>query len=255
MDKSPGMENISPGTSQLLGLTSGDCGGNMNFYLKKRFSEFLLLLTNFIRDERKRYQKPFLLLVISVGFILAPVFNTIYNSLFLHINIVHVWRGYHPLAYLLMSICILNGIGLLLLHRWSWYLFLVVAVTILSYNLYCLTEMVNVYNISLFAQSLGLFLVIAYFLRMDILAPFFATEPRGFRKAKRTKTQVNILVDNLKFVTEDISSIGLSVAWPDCNKNIGDEVGISFLMHSKPVEIKAGITRIDKGIVALAFRR
>jgi len=207
------------------------------------------------KNRRKRYKKPTLLIFIAVCFILVPIFNTFYHSIVLKVPIQSVLIGYDWIAIVLMTSCVVTGAGLLFLELWSWYLFLIQASIIIFYNVYNIVVNINYYNLIILSQSLILFILAGYFLRRDVFAPFLSKEVRGFRKAKRRESEIHVEVDNNKFVTQNISNTGIRIFWADCPKKPGDSVKISFLLHSKPINVTGGITRIWNDEVSIAFRK
>ena len=112
-----------------------------------------MVLGIFHTERRKRLKKPILLVIIAICFIFAPVINTLYNAIVLKIPISLVLHGYNFAAVILMGTCIITGIGLLFIRLWSWYLFLIQAAVIISYNVYNIFEKANYYNIFIFVQS------------------------------------------------------------------------------------------------------
>jgi hypothetical protein len=208
-------------------------------------------------DRRKRYKKPLLLILIALCFILAPIFNTIYNAIFLNIPLLVVLKSYDFLAIILMTTLIITGIGLLFLKIWSWYLFLIQAAIIIIYNVFNIIEKANYYNVFILAQSLILFLLAGYFLRRDIFEPFFSKEFRGFRKAKRQQAEGTVQIDGEIYPILNISEKGFRVKWSNCPKKSGDPVQISNLerLGSYSAPSMGGITRIWEDEVSIAYRK
>ena len=100
--------------------------------------------------------------------------------------------------------------------------------------------------------------LIVFFLRKDISAPYFKLYPRGWRGEKRKPVELDVIIDDRKYKTKDVSSNGVYVDWKDCDKELGDEIIIRFKQvdnNSLPKEAKVGIVRIDEVGVGLAFRK
>jgi hypothetical protein len=205
-------------------------------------------------ERRKRLKRPSLLLLIAIGFIFAPVINITFNSLYYDYPFLIILKEFPLPALIILGICPFIGLGLLSLSKWAWYFFAFFSLTAIGYNIYRFFAYPSSYNTGILIFSIIILVITGYFLRRDIYAPFLTDDKRGFRSTKRYSTEVFVIIDKTQYRTIDISSKGLSVKWPSCPKKTGDEVSLSFLLHSKPIELKGGITRIKDDEVAIAFR-
>jgi hypothetical protein len=214
-----------------------------------------------MKDRRKRFSRPTSILCIGILLCALPCVNS-----FLILN--ELGLGKYSFAVILKSLTLIQlallmsplpiGIGLLMIRKWAWWAILLYFPTLIIYDLSILLSTNSVFNIGVLARTVLGFGLIVFFLRKDISAPYFKLYPRGWRGEKRKPVELDVIIDDRKYKTKDVSSNGVYVDWKDCDKELGDEIIIRFKQvdnNSLPKEAKVGIVRIDEVGVGLAFRK
>ena len=214
-----------------------------------------------MKDRRKRFSRP--TSILCIGILLCAL--SCVNS-FLILN--ELGLGKYSFAVILKSLTLIQlallmsplpiGIGLLMIRKWAWWAILLYFPTLIIYDLSTLLSTNSVFNIGVLARTVLGFGLIVFFLRKDISAPYFKLYPRGWRGEKRKPVELDVIIDDRKYKTKDVSSNGVYVDWKDCDKELGDEIIIRFKQvdnNSLPKEAKVGIVRIDEVGVGLAFRK
>lgn len=149
---------------------------------------------------------------------------------------------------------IVVGVGLLLVKKWGWWVFIGYSVLLIGYNSFLFATAHNAWNMgSLVRAILGTAIVI-YFARKDISAPYFKMYPRGWRLQKRIPILTEVQVDEKRLKTKDISVRGLYVDWDNCKLELSSEVIMNLQLNDRSLSIKGGIVRIDPAGIGIAFR-
>ena len=200
-----------------------------------------------------------LLTAIGLFFLLSPIGSYLIQAYVRGVSIfgpARVLRGTHdtPFGLTVLLAPLLVGTGLILVKRWGWWLFMAYTPLLLFYNARVLLASGGAFPVAALAQNVLLFASIAYFLRKDIYAPFFAASPRGWRRGARVPMVVDVVADGEAHKTRDFSEGGCFVVWPACPHKLGGAVDIKFEIDGKKYELSAGVARIEAEGVALAFR-
>ncbi|MCH8194779.1 MAG: hypothetical protein IIB12_01770, partial [Chloroflexi bacterium] len=198
--------------------------------------------------KRKRKARPRTLLIFGVGFILLPFVNyfIIAKDLNIHYSLPEfVFAKLNPAAAVLLLAPFVIGVGLLMVKRWAWRLFLVYALVVVAYDLAILLTAPVVYNARMLLQTLFGLAAVMYFTQPDISAPYMKMYPRGWRMQKRRPVVLDAVIDGVKRKTRDFGSRGLFADWPDCPHEPNDAVTVEFELDGRQFCLEAGIVRID----------
>ncbi len=208
-------------------------------------------------ERRKRIARPIPIIVFGILFLILPILNYINFAYQFQIpfqNFVEVVKTVDTIAVVLSIIPFAVGIGILLVKRWGWFLFLAYSIMVLFYNTMVLISEPSELNILTLVQSTVGFAAIFYFLKPDISAPYMKMYGRGWRFQKRRPIEADLIINGLKLKTRDISATGFYVEWRDCPYELNQEVNVSFPMETQILELKAGVVRLDSLGAGIAFR-
>jgi hypothetical protein len=204
-------------------------------------SEFRLKIPFF--ERRRRIRLPWTILIFGVIFLSLPVMN--YIALGQRLSIP--WKyprtllgALNPFEIVLLLLPIVIGVGLLMVKRWAWWLFLAYATTLLAYNAAILALSRQLYNVNALVQTAIFVSAVFYFLRRDISAPYLRMYPRGWRLQKRKPIVVEVIVDGIRRTTLDVSDTGIYVDWEDCYRSPGEEVHLTFRIEGHEYKCRAG---------------
>lgn len=210
-------------------------------------------------ERRVRLRRPPLLTAIAAFFLLSPIGSYFITAYMRHRSVfdpAHVLRGTHDnaLGLTVFLFPLFVGVGLWLVRSWGFWLFLAYTPLLLLFNVREIVARPNLFSFSALGQNVLLFAAIGYVLQKDISAPFFASTPRGWRRAKRVPLTIDVTVEGMTLKTRDLSEGGCFVLWPDCPRSLGEPVKVKFEHGGRTFELVAGVARIDSEGVALAFR-
>jgi hypothetical protein len=164
-------------------------------------------------------KRPLAIVLIALFYILEP-FGTLVQAAY--INNMPLFGDNGIISHLLWSDWIILvlfpvvGVGIYLMKKWGWYLFLCFSVLLISYNLFVYKYMNPNYSL----ETVMFFIVIttvisAYFLKKSVYAPYFNPRLRWWESATRYRTPLNtvLVVKNgtLPCKTIDISETGCFV--------------------------------------------
>lgn len=146
------------------------------------------------------------------------------------------------------------GLGLLLVKKWGWFLFLAYSVLLVAYNVYVILTNHDPYNfLALALTTLGC-VAIVYFSRKDVSAPYMKMYPRGWRGQRRVPVEIPIRVGEKNLKSRDISPSGFYADWPDCPHNPNDAVRLIFELDGEELQLEGGVVRVDDNGAGIAFR-
>lgn len=145
------------------------------------------------------------------------------------------------------------GFGLLLVKRWGWFSFILYSTLLISYNLFGLIQSKEIFDLAVLGRTVLGTLVVLYFCRKDISAPYFKMYPRGWRFQKRKPIELDVVIDNKNYKTKDISGTGVYVE-TDLNPELNTELKLSLKLPNEVLDLTAGVVRIDSEGIGLAFR-
>ncbi|MCE9501838.1 MAG: PilZ domain-containing protein [Leptospira sp.] len=155
---------------------------------------------------------------------------------------------------LFLFIPFIIGLGILLVKKWGWWLFLIYSVFLIIYNVQTIIFKPVFVNISALAGTLFGIGALLYFIRKDISAPYFKMYPRGWRGQVRNPIEAEIIISDQTFRTKDLSESGFFIFWTDCPFDPKQEVDIQLEIDKEKLKMKVGVVRIDKNGVGMAFR-
>ncbi len=208
-------------------------------------------------DRRKRIRRPWTLIVFGLFFLIWPFANYVVLARQFGIPLdmpLPVIQNLKWIQIALMVIPIPVGLGLLMVKKWAWWLFLIFSATLIIYNLVALISMPVLYNFWALAQAVISMSAVYYFTREDISAPFMKVYPRGWRLQKRTPVEIDVEINGMLMRSKDVGSRGIYVMWHDCPSSPGDEVSIYFKLGAEPFQLHGGIVRVDPDGAGIAFR-
>lgn len=208
-------------------------------------------------ERRKRISRPLPVIIFGIIFLLLPFINYInfaYHFQIPFTNVMEVLKTVDAVAVVLAIIPFAVGIGILLVKRWGWFLFLVYSILVLVYDALVSISDPTEPNIMTLVQSAIGFTAIFYFLKPDISAPYMKMYGRGWRFQVRKPIEMDIAVNDLKLKTRDISPAGFYVEWPTCPYELNQEVNVSINIERQMLNLKAGVVRLDETGAGFAFR-
>lgn len=157
-------------------------------------------------------------------------------------------------ALILSVVPFVFAIGILLVKRWGWFMFLGYSLLVLFFNTVVLFYDPTDLNIFTLVQCIIGFTAIFYFLKPDISTPYMKMYGRGWRYQKRKPVEVELMIDMHKLKTKDISATGFYVEWSECPLSLNQEVDILFSIENQKLSVKAGVVRLDSEGAGFAFR-
>ena len=208
-------------------------------------------------ERRKRIRRPATLTLFGLAFLAMPLVNYIAIAIRLDTpttDVAAIFANLNPFEIALLFGAIPVGVGLLLVKKWGWWLFLLYSIALTAYN-------ATVFVMQPFAGNLGALLLavfgmlaMAYIMRNDISAPYVKMYPRGWRLQKRKPLVFEIVVNDIMRRTKDAHERGVYIEWPDCNLEPGAEVNLAFRLNDNRYDITGGVVRTDPDGVGVAFR-
>lgn len=208
-------------------------------------------------ERRTRVKKPISLIIISLILILSPIYNL---SLQLYIrNLPISFQSLSTVRFNTLEICfillpVVCGIGLYLIKKWAWYLFILYSLVLIIFNAYISFKYPVKFNLYSLTESIFIFLIAAYFLKKDMSAPYLKMYPRGWRGEKRKPVQVAVSINGATKTTKDISEAGFYVDWKEVPFEINEEVQVQMELNQEKKIFRAGTVRKDENGVGFAFR-
>ncbi len=211
-----------------------------------------------MNNRRQRMKRPKTLLFFGVLFIILPLLNYLGLAFRFNLSLFQVkaiLREIGKIEIILLLFPVLVGIGLILVKKWGWWLFLFYSITLILNNTITLIKDYHMYNIGALVQTVLAFAAIFYFLKKDISAPYMKMYPRGWRLEKRNPIQIQVRINSIDKVTKDISDAGFYVDWIDCPFEINEEVRVEIETDVDKRYFSAGIVRKDEAGTGFAFRQ
>lgn len=206
------------------------------------------------RDRRKRIRRPFTLVILSLFLILEPLIQLIGLSIWKNVSVRMILKDMSLFQSILFFFPMLPGLGLYLVKKWGWFLFIGYSIFLIFFNLFAVFKNPSNYNYHALIETILISIMIIYFLRKDISPPYFKMYPRGWRGNKRTPVNKNVCINGIWTVTKDISETGFYAEWNGEEYSLGKELTIIFEDFPELKQI-AGVVRIDKNGIGLGFRR
>jgi hypothetical protein len=207
-------------------------------------------------NRRKRLSRPKTLVFFGFVFLILPFLNYYSISAQTGIEFFQFKEIFSKLNFLeifLLFASIPVGFGLLLVKRWGWFSFILYSTLLISYNLFGLIQSKEIFDLAVLGRTVLGTLVVLYFCRKDISAPYFKMYPRGWRFQKRKPIELDVVIDNKNYKTKDISGTGVYVE-TDLNPELNTELKLSLKLPNEVLDLTAGVVRIDSEGIGLAFR-
>ena len=187
-------------------------------------------------------KRPLSIVIISIFYFLEPVGNLMQAA---YINKVPLFGSQGILSHLLWSDWIILGlfpivgIGIYMVRKWGWYLFLSFSVLLIFYNLFVFKYLNPNYSLGVVIFFILITTAIsAFFLRKNVYAPYFNPRLRWWEIAARYRVPLDtILATNKGAVsckTLDISETGCFVEYNE-SLPLGSTVLLEF--HCNGMEI------------------
>ncbi|MCB1193338.1 MAG: PilZ domain-containing protein [Leptospiraceae bacterium] len=149
----------------------------------------------------------------------------------------------------------LSGLGLLMIRRWGWYLFVVATTAFFIHNGYYFIKYPSTFSKGPLLHSIIVLFAFLYFLQKDIFLPYLDKRRKGFRHAKRYPIQIPVTIQGEIHEAINISIGGISVYWTNIELPLNAEVSLSFEIEGETFKCKGGIVAIQKNNnVGIAFR-
>ncbi|MCE9597785.1 MAG: DUF2127 domain-containing protein [Spirochaetia bacterium] len=208
-------------------------------------------------ERRRRIRRPWALIIFGAAFLLLPFINYLSITNQLHVSPQFpdvTLKLLNPIEQFLLFMPFLVGIGLLLVKRWGWWLFLGYSAILIVYNIYALVRSPGYYNAGALLQTALGIAAVFYFVRRDVSAPYMKMYPRGWRLQTREPIEIEVVVDGIRRRTADVSDSGLYVIWEECYRAPGEEVHVTLSINGNEYKSRAGVVRVDDDGVGLAFR-
>lgn len=209
-------------------------------------------------ERRKRLKRPRILFVLASVIVLMPFSNYVGMALFRHLspfNVIDVFSSLTFREYLFLISSLGAGIGLIMIRKWGWWLFIIAGFVFVLQNIYIF--IINsaslqpgpILHTSIIAVAL------AYFLRKDIFIPYLKIHRHGWRFFPRYKLQIPIIVDGVERETENISAGGCFVIWPEHSYESSQGIRVKFHLDENVYEFDAGVASTVAGVgIGVAFR-
>jgi len=208
-------------------------------------------------ERRRRIRRPRPLLLFGSVFLILPFVNYLVIAEELLIppsSFFFLLSKIDMMARVLLFAPILVGLGLLLVKRWGWYLFLAFSLVLIIRNIFVLLQSPGFYNVwALGLTAIGLAAVF-YFVRKDVSAPYMKMYPRGWRLQKRKPVELEVIVDGIRRKGLDAGDAGVYVEWLECYRDPGEEVQLTLRLNGEELSCRAGIVRTDESGVGIAYR-
>lgn len=164
-------------------------------------------------------KRPLSIVLIAIFYFFEPIGNLVQAAF---INDVPLFGSHGILSRLLWSDWIILGlfpvvgVGIYMVKKWGWYLFLCFSILLIFYNLFVYKFLNPNYSF----ETVMLFIIIitsisAFFLRKNVYAPYFNPRLRWWEIATRYRVPLNTVLFTKKGVTPcktlDISETGCFV--------------------------------------------
>lgn len=208
-------------------------------------------------ERRKRVRRPPTLTLFGIAFLLMPIINYVAIAVRMGsgiLDVAGVFAKLNPFEIGLLFGSLPVAVGLLLVKKWGWWLFLLYSIALIGYN-------ATIFALQPFAGNLGAVLLalfgmlaVAYILRNDISAPYVKMYPRGWRLQKRKPLVFEIVVNDIMRRTKDAHERGVYIEWPGCGLDPGAGVKLKFRLNENRYDLAGGIVRTDPEGVGIAFR-
>jgi hypothetical protein len=213
-----------------------------------------------MKGNRLILKRPKIHYLIVAGYIIAPIANIVIAVVLSDARITDLfdrfYRGYGLLAGIWLITAPFIGIGLLYVHRVSWFIFIAHSVLMLADYFakwiripgYAWISVGEPYQILLLSGNIVIVLVIVYIVGRDFRAPYFQVFPHGWRVSKRYPIRHVVTLADARYDITDLSATGCFVA----ARGIAPELPPGFLveLEADPVQIRCSgeiMRRVPEG--------
>lgn len=220
---------------------------------------------------RPAIRRPWYHHLIIWGYVFAPVVNIVLVSVFLQVPLTRVverlFDGFGVIAGAWLVSAPLVGIGLYLLHRFSWYLFVAHSALILIDFLVkwlavpglLLETIPPLNNLLILAGNLALVGFIGYIIQRDFRSPYFQVLPRSWRTHRRVPIRHRVLVDGREAMIDDLSLGGCFVRNPATEEEAlslaaGDRPELTFHGYALDFSVQGEVMRETPDGYGIRFR-
>ncbi len=210
------------------------------------------------KERRTRVKKPPVLVILSLLIISLSVIN--YAGLSFKYGIPMHWihqiyfmASVKEILFLILSI--ISGFGLLVVHRWGWYAFLISSVFFLIHNAYYMLIYPSNIQPGPVFQSLLILTAVVYFLQKDVYSPYLWMRRAGWRYYRRYSVSLPMEINGQHYLTKNMSGGGALLSWNDCDLEPGTGVNAVFSLCGITYRCEAGIVAADDTFgTGIAFR-
>lgn len=204
-------------------------------------------------------KRPFLHHLIVLGYLAAPAANVALLAVAFDRPVARVLRDlfayFSPLGGLLVVTAPVVALGLYLVHRLSWYLFLAHAVLLLADLTYKLAHLPSSFYVALLVTDAVLLSIIGYILQKDFRAPYFQVLPRGWRETRRAPIDHVVEIDGRSLRATDISASGCFVVDAGPALRLGQVVAFHLSTDEFDVTCSGEVVRITPRGHGIRFMR
>ncbi|MCB1174912.1 MAG: PilZ domain-containing protein [Leptospiraceae bacterium] len=204
-------------------------------------------------ERRRRLALPGGLILAGSFLLILPLGNWLWIAWQLETGLFDFYRMQLALQWyevLLWLMPFPAGVLLLRASPSGWYLAVLYAVLLISYNLVLYLRMPNAVYLFGFLQTVLVCTLVYFIVRKDISAPYMDNIPRGWRRSKRWPVRRRVLIDDTLFLTSNLSVAGLFVPANQAQYRLNQSVKVKI----DDMLLEGGVVRIDHKGVGIAFR-
>lgn len=172
------------------------------------------------------------------------------------------FHGFGLVAGLWLMTAPLVGIGLFLISKVSWYVFIGHSSLMLidfvykwaSRPVYFVKTVPGFFNVQILLGNILLMLIVGYVIRKDFRAPYFQALQRYWRESKRIPIHHIIKIDNIEMKVDNLSTGGCFVIKSTDELDINKEYDISFKSDRLEIACRGIIMRQTDSGYGIMFK-
>ncbi len=212
---------------------------------------------SFYNERRKRMKRPRILFILALIILVIPFTN--YTGMALKRDLspfdpLKVFLVLSIREYIFLFSSFFAGLGLLLIRRWGWWLFVSAATLFIVHNFYNFFMYTSSWKPGAILHTGLIIFALGYFLRKDIYMPYLQIHRHGWRLLKRYNLTIDMLINGEKKETQNISNGGCFVHWEDCPLEDSEEVTLEFSLGEAAFNLKGGVAATNSSGAGIAFR-
>jgi hypothetical protein len=195
-------------------------------------------------------KKPVSIVTLSILFILSPLVILILNSAINMVPLIgsgSIIYRLKPFDLIILALYLLTGVSIFLVRKWGWWVIIISAAIMFTYNL--ITLYYNPFSslLILLLMNLSLFSVTLVFFRKHLIAPYFNPQLRWWEQDQRYEIDIYLkfLGINRNVIISDISEGGCYI-FVDFLIDKGSELPVLIVCGTFHITVKAIIMRIAK---------